>query len=448
MAQIYSLSQTSPHGPFPVRDLRRAVRRLRGAPGRVPDLRRPAPVRARGRPALDDHGGTGRVARQRRPPRRGADRRGHRAALRDRAADARRPRRRRQRAVGVDLAVRRGDGGGDRGVGAGDGDRALASALLLGDGRVGAPLRLPRAGARRRRALDHAPRPGDRAVVRRVPRARRPDARALRRALRRRQRARVAGRRRWRRDAAQRRHRPGHPRPLARRLHVLVSEPDPAAGRGGARDRRCARAVRLRDDPGRVVGYDRAPGREGGSPPLGRPVRARARGRHGRIGTGGRTQERVLSVPMASWVEGVWSAAAGAPPGWLALGLLCHLLNQVTRGCGWCAIVRRACGDVRRRDAVGVWVAGAGAGGVLSARGGDAVRVPLMGRRMPEERASVLTGTLVAEAAGDTLVGAAVLVLAVALGAAPALGLPGLETSLWIAAAVTASALLWLVARR
>ena len=151
---------------------------------------------------------------------------------------------------------------------------------------------------------------------------------------------------------------------------------------------------------------------------------------------------------MASWVEGVVSAAAGAAPGWLALGLLCHLLNQVTRGCGWCAIVRRACGDVRRRDAVGVWVAGAGAGGVLSARGGDAVRVLLMGRRMPEERASVLTGTLVAEAAGDTLVGVAVLLLAVALGAAPALGLPGLETSLWIAAAVTASVLLWVTARR
>ena len=151
---------------------------------------------------------------------------------------------------------------------------------------------------------------------------------------------------------------------------------------------------------------------------------------------------------MDSWVEGVTGAVAGAAPGWLALGLLAHVLNQVTRGLGWCAIVRSACGDVRRRDAVGVWVAGAGAGGVLSARGGDAVRVLLMGKRVPEARSSVLTGTLVAEAAGDTLVGAVVLLLAVALGAAPALGLPGAETALWVGGVVAGLALVWMAARR
>ena len=151
---------------------------------------------------------------------------------------------------------------------------------------------------------------------------------------------------------------------------------------------------------------------------------------------------------MDSWFEEVTGAAAGAAPAWLALGVMAHLLNQVTRGLGWCAIVRGACGDVRRRDAVGVWVAGAGAGGVLSARGGDAVRVLLMGRKLPEARSSVLTGTLVAEAAGDTLVGAVVLLLAVALGAAPALGLPGAETALWVGASIAFVALAWLAVRR
>ncbi len=98
---------------------------------------------------------------------------------------------------------------------------------------------------------------------------------------------------------------------------------------------------------------------------------------------------------------------------------------------------------LRRRDAILAWVAGAGAGGVVSARGGDVVRVLLVGRRAQDTRSSVLAGTLVAEAAGDALVGAAVIGLAVALGAAPAFGLPGPAT---LAAAGGALALLAAVA--
>jgi len=116
------------------------------------------------------------------------------------------------------------------------------------------------------------------------------------------------------------------------------------------------------------------------------------------------------------------------------------------RGRGWFAIVRAANpGDesLRRRDAILAWVAGAGAGGVVSARGGDLVRVLLLGRRAQDTRSSVLAGTLVAEAAGDALVGAAVIGLAVALGAAPAFGLPGPAT---LAAAGGVIALLAVVA--
>ncbi len=71
-------------------------------------------------------------------------------------------------------------------------------------------------------------------------------------------------------------------------------------------------------------------------------------------------------------------------------------------------------------------------------------------RRMPDSRSSVLAGTLVAEAAGDTLIGAAVLLLAVSLGAAPALGLPGAGTAAWVCAAllVVAGVLLLLARRR
>jgi len=146
------------------------------------------------------------------------------------------------------------------------------------------------------------------------------------------------------------------------------------------------------------------------------------------------------------WVSQMGNALAGASVGWLALGVLLHLANQAVRGRGWFAVVRAANpGDesLRRRDAILAWVAGAGAGGVVSARGGDLVRVLLLGRRAQDTRSSVLAGTLVAEAAGDALVGVAVIGLAVALGAAPAFGLPGPAT---LAAAGGAIALLAVVA--
>jgi hypothetical protein len=145
------------------------------------------------------------------------------------------------------------------------------------------------------------------------------------------------------------------------------------------------------------------------------------------------------------------SALAGASAGWLALGVLLHLANQAVRGRGWFAIVRAASPDdpaMRRRDAILAWVAGAGAGGVVSARGGDVVRVLLLSRRAHGTRNSVLAGTLVAEAAGDALVGAAVIGLAVALGAAPAFGLPGPATLAWAGGALAVLAAVAFLLRR
>ena len=84
------------------------------------------------------------------------------------------------------------------------------------------------------------------------------------------------------------------------------------------------------------------------------------------------------------WVSQMGTALAGASVGWLALGVLLHLANQAVRGRGWFAVVRAASPSdpgLRRRDAILAWVAGAGAGGVVSARGGDIVRVLLLGRR-------------------------------------------------------------------
>src|SRR3954453_23030567 len=148
--------------------------------------------------------------------------------------------------------------------------------------------------------------------------------------------------------------------------------------------------------------------------------------------------------------DGLVSAVGGVSPGWLVLGVALHLLNQVARGRGWHAVVAAACdagAEPRRRDTVAAWVAGAGAGGVVSARGGDAVRVLVLSRRSPGNSRALLTGTLVAECAGETALGAALLVGGLPVGVGPALG-PSATTGLYALAALLAAGGVYLLARR
>ena len=137
------------------------------------------------------------------------------------------------------------------------------------------------------------------------------------------------------------------------------------------------------------------------------------------------------AVEIAAAVEraltALGEALAGVSPGWLVLGVALHLANQVFRGRGWFVIVRMAApGEplLRARDAVAAWVAGAGAGGVASARGGDAVRVLLLSRTTPRCGCPLLAGTLVAEGTGELAVGAALMAVAIAAGVGPQLGAP------------------------
>jgi lysylphosphatidylglycerol synthase-like protein len=135
--------------------------------------------------------------------------------------------------------------------------------------------------------------------------------------------------------------------------------------------------------------------------------------------------------------------------GWLVLGVVLHLGNQVLRGRGWCALVRAAAGGdgPRRRDAIAAWVAGAGAGGLVSARGGDAVRVLLLRRRMPETGCPLIAGTLVAEAAGECATGALLLAVAVVIGVGPELG-ASTATVAFLAGGLLLAAVLLTGARR
>ncbi len=148
-------------------------------------------------------------------------------------------------------------------------------------------------------------------------------------------------------------------------------------------------------------------------------------------------------------LAGLVDAVAGVAPGWLVLGVALHLANQLARGRGWYAVVGTACSVEtmpRRRDVLAAWVAGAGAGGVVSARGGDALRIILLNRRMPGNKA-VITGTLVAETAGESAIGAALLALALAFGVGPSMA-PSTSTALYVVAGVLALTGAVLIGRR
>lgn len=152
-----------------------------------------------------------------------------------------------------------------------------------------------------------------------------------------------------------------------------------------------------------------------------------------------------LAAALERALAAFTDAVTGASPGWLVLGVILHLANQVARGRGWCTLLRSASGeDVRRRDAIAAWVAGAGAGGLASARAGDAMRILLLRRRV-EAGCPLLGGTIVAEGAGELAVGAALLVVVLSAGLGPEFGAPGL---IWIVAALAGLALIALLVAR
>jgi hypothetical protein len=141
---------------------------------------------------------------------------------------------------------------------------------------------------------------------------------------------------------------------------------------------------------------------------------------------------------------GLARGLAGASAGWLLLAVALHLGNQLARGRGWWAILRQAAGPdprLRRRDAIAAWIAGAGAAGLVTARLGDALRVLLVTRRLPEVGGSLVAGTLVAEGAGELAGGVLLLPLALAVGISVPRG-----PLIWAAAAalpVAGAAFLW-----
>ena len=109
-------------------------------------------------------------------------------------------------------------------------------------------------------------------------------------------------------------------------------------------------------------------------------------------------------------------ALAGAHAGLLAAAVALHVGGQVCRGLAWRGVLAAAWPGVTRRRACAWHLCGAGLSGVLSARGGDAVRIALARRQLDGASWPALAGTLAAEGSFETLFGAVLAVVALRLG--------------------------------
>jgi hypothetical protein len=109
-------------------------------------------------------------------------------------------------------------------------------------------------------------------------------------------------------------------------------------------------------------------------------------------------------------------ALGGAHAGVLAAAVVLHIAGQVCRGLAWRGVLVAAWPGVTRRRVCAWHVCGAGLSGVLSARGGDAVRIALARREIDRATVPALAGTLAAEGSIETLSSVLLAVVAIRLG--------------------------------
>jgi hypothetical protein len=109
-------------------------------------------------------------------------------------------------------------------------------------------------------------------------------------------------------------------------------------------------------------------------------------------------------------------AVADAHVGWLVAAVGLHVAGQLSRGFAWGAVLGASWRDVSPRRSCAWHVCGAGLTGVLSARGGDVVRIGLAKRELPEATWPALAGTLAAEGSFELVSGVALALAALAVG--------------------------------
>jgi hypothetical protein len=130
--------------------------------------------------------------------------------------------------------------------------------------------------------------------------------------------------------------------------------------------------------------------------------------------------------------------------GWLTAALVLHVCGQACRGLAWRGVLNAAWPGVRRRRVCAWHICGAGLTGVLSVRGGDAVRIALAKRELPRATWAALAGTLAVEGSFEVVCGIVLTFVAAWLGIG-SLGAP--SPALMAGAAVAAVTVAVLAAR-
>ncbi|MCW2997637.1 MAG: flippase-like protein [Solirubrobacterales bacterium] len=108
-------------------------------------------------------------------------------------------------------------------------------------------------------------------------------------------------------------------------------------------------------------------------------------------------------------------------PWLLALGTVLYIASQAIRTRGWHTIIKAAYpdSDLQPRHTMTAYLAGSGLNAVIPARGGDAVKLALIRRRIDGSSYVTLAGTFVPETVFETLFGTALVVWALTQGFLP-----------------------------
>jgi hypothetical protein len=130
--------------------------------------------------------------------------------------------------------------------------------------------------------------------------------------------------------------------------------------------------------------------------------------------------------------------------GWLTAALVLHVCGQACRGLAWRGVLRAAWPGVTRRRVCAWHICGAGLTGVLSVRGGDAVRMALAKRELPEATWAALAGSLAVEGSFEVVCGIVLTFVAAWLG----IGSLGAPSPALIAGALVAAAAVAVLAAR
>jgi len=150
--------------------------------------------------------------------------------------------------------------------------------------------------------------------------------------------------------------------------------------------------------------------------------------------------------PVAAWARSAAEEAVGAlaraHPGWVVAAVVLHVSGQLCRGVAWRGVLAASWPEVSRRRACAWHLCGSGLSGVLSSRGGDAVRIVLAKRELPDATWPALAGTLVTEGSFEAVIGLALTLVAVSIGvgmlASPSLAAVATVAALAVAVAVLA----------